>query len=306
VTAVHAHQTTVMDTVLSIQIVDERTSRVARRDREAAIERAVGWFKRVEQDCSRFDARSELRRLCAMTEQPVRPSALLFQALRFAVAVAEDTDGAFDPTVGALMRDRGFDVNHRTGERDTKTATDAAASFRDITVDDAEGTITLHRPLLLDLGGVAKGLAIDLAARELGEFGNFAIDAGGDLFLAGLNPEGQRWSVGIRHPRSPAESIEQIRLSNAAVCTSGDYERKSAVDAGHHLVDPRTRAAAANAASATVVAASAMVADALATAAFVVGPAAGIALAERHDAEAMVITPTLEIHRSAGWAEFAA
>lgn len=305
-TAVHAHQTTVMGTVLSIQIVDDRASRPARRAREAAIERAVEWFRRVESDCSRFDARSELRRLCATIDKPIRPGALLFQAVRFAVAVAEETGGAFDPTVGAVMRDRGFDTHYRTGERDTSSSTAEAASFRDVAIDDVARTITLQRPLLLDLGAVAKGLAIDLAARELSEYEHFAIDAGGDLFLAGRNPEGEAWSVGIRNPRSPSETIQRIRVGNLAVCTSGDYERKSVSDDGHHLIDARTGVSASESASATVVASSAMVADALATAAFVLGPAAGLALVKRHRVSALIVTTSLAVHRSAGWEQYAA
>ena len=76
--------------------------------------------------------------------------------------------------------------------------------------------------MTLDLGAVAKGLAIDAAARELQPFGDFAIDAGGDLYLGGRNPDGAPWSVGIRHPRLDGRLIDSLRVSNKAVCTSGD------------------------------------------------------------------------------------
>jgi thiamine biosynthesis lipoprotein len=86
-------------------------------------------------------------------------------------------------------------------------------------------------------------------------------------------------------------------VSNVAVCTSGDYERRSTNDEGrieHHIIDPRTRASAAGAASVTVLASSAMVADALATAAFVLGPVDGLDLLERHGVDGLIITPALE------------
>ena len=158
-------------------------------------------------------------------------------------------------------------------------------------MNDDEKTLTLHRPLLLDLGAVAKGLAIDIAARELQPFENFAIDAGGDLYFGGCNAAGQPWSVGIRHPRGDG-LLDTLHVSDVAVCTSGDYERRT--DAGHHLLDPRTGAPVNAVASVTVLAPSAMVADTLATAAFVLGPTDGIALLERHGVGGLIVTPALE------------
>src|SRR5262249_11484041 len=154
----------------------------------------------------------------------------------------------------------------------------SCATYRDVEPDDDTKTITLHRPLLLDLGAVAKGLAIDVAARELQPFENFAIDAGGDLYFGGHNADGRNWTVGIRHPRGDG-IIDCFQVSDVAVCTSGDYERTSA--AGHHLLDPRTGTEASLVASVTTIAPSAMLADTFATAAFVLGPTDGVELLER-------------------------
>jgi thiamine biosynthesis lipoprotein len=150
---------------------------------------------------------------------------------------------------------------------------------------------------------VVKGLAIDLAARELQEFGNFAIDAGGDLYLAGYNQAGEPWSVGIRHPRIPELLIARLQVTDCAVCTSGDYERKSPGDgASHHLMDPRTGGSAGSVVSATVIASSALVADALGTAAFVLGPDTGLDLLERNGVEGLIVTPALEHFTTSGFA----
>ena len=167
--------------------------------------------------------------LIAQVGVAVPVSAILYEAVRFALAVAEESDGAFDPTVGYAMETRGFNREYRTG-RTVKTALEpgGSVSYRDVRLDPERKTITLLRPLILDLGAVAKGLAIDLAARELQPFENFAIDAGGDLYLGGCNPDGEPWSVGIRHPRRDNELIDSLRVSIEAVCTSGDYERRSA------------------------------------------------------------------------------
>jgi thiamine biosynthesis lipoprotein len=230
-------------------------------------------------------------------------SDLLYEAVRFAVAVAEQTSGAFDPTVGARMERRGFDREHRTGTRiSTESAWDDDVTFRDVELDPERRTIRLGRPLVLDLGAVAKGLAIDLAARELAAFDDFAVNAGGDLYLGGCNPEGRPWSVGIRHPRQPGTVIESVRVSNQAVCTSGDYERLArGANGEHHILDPRSGTSPGTVASATVVASSAMLADALATAAFVLGPIEGIALLERHGAHGLIVTTDVQQHRTPGF-----
>ncbi|HVE32703.1 MAG TPA: FAD:protein FMN transferase [Gemmatimonadaceae bacterium] len=296
-----------MGTVVTIHIVGGAAS----SDRAAhhrAAERALGWFREVERVCSRFEPTSEVSQLSSRAGEAVPASPMLFAATHFALAVAEETGGAFDPTLGSLLEAAGFNHEHRSGwPVRIAPATNGAASFRDIELDADAHTITLVRPLLLDLGAVAKGLAIDMAAKELDDNGyeNFAVDAGGDLYFAGNNAAGEPWSVGLRHPRREADIIEEFRVSNSAVCTSGDYERR-AVGGGdntaieHHIVDPRTGTSAKRCASVTTLAPSAMVADALGTAAFVLGPIDGLALLERHGLDAVIITPALERTATAG------
>jgi thiamine biosynthesis lipoprotein len=216
---------------------------------------------------------------------------LLFQALQFALAVAAASGGAFDPTVGLTMEALGFNRHDRTGRVVRRPAGHAGpASFRDVDLDAVARTVTVHRPLVLDLGAVAKGLAIDLAARELRAFDGFAIDAGGDLFLGGRNPDGEPWAVGVRDPAHPDVLLEIVRVSDRAVCTSGDYERRTMDDAGHHIVDPRTAQPADAVASATVIAHTAIVADAMATAAFVLGPVEGLRFLEDHGVEGLLVS----------------
>jgi thiamine biosynthesis lipoprotein len=272
----------VMGTVVSIEV-----------DAPAAVvQRAFEWFRRVEAHCSRFDASSELRQLPAAKRTPASP--ILFEAVHFALMVAKETGGAFDPTVGGRMAARGFNRHYLTREVSAAPDSGDGISFRDVETDARERTILLRRPLTLDLGAVAKGLAVDAAARELLPFRNFAIDAGGDLYLAGCNPRGEPWSAGIRHPRIRGELVDRFPISDRAVCTSGNYER------GQHILDPRQGEAAHAVASATVVAPSAMLADALATAAFVLGPDKSIPLLMRMGVEGLIVTADLEIHRTPG------
>jgi FAD:protein FMN transferase len=258
---------------------------------DTTIKRAFEWFRLVEAHCSRFDAASELRQLTAGKRTPVSP--ILFEAVRFALMVAEETAGAFDPTVGGRMAARGFNRHYLTREVTSVPGSDDGVSFRDVELDEQDRTILLRRPLTLDLGAVAKGLAVDAAARELRSFHDFAIDAGGDLYLGGCNPRGEPWSAGVRHPLVRGELVDRFRVSDRAVCTSGAYER------GQHILDPRSGAAANGVASATVIAPSAMLADALATAAYVLEPEEGIALMTRMGVAGLIVTAGLELLRAA-------
>jgi FAD:protein FMN transferase len=288
-----------MGTLVTIHVVRSGSQALA------AMDRAFGWFHEIEERSTRFNPRSELMQLIAQPGVAVEASPILFEAVRFALMVAEESGGAFDPTVGRRMEARGFNREYRTGEiSGGGSAPDDEVSYRDVHVDPDRRTVTLRRPLTLDLGAVSKGLAVDTAAHELEPFEDFAIDAGGDLYLGGSNEQGVPWSVGIRHPRNQTDLIASLRASNQAVCTSGDYERRvpggGQEIAEHHIVDPRTGASPQTVASATVVAPRAMLADALATAVFVLGPKAGIRLLNRLGVEGLIVTPELKRYQTRG------
>jgi len=256
-----------MGTIVTIEVVDAETP-VPDHERDAAIARAFDWFREVEATCTRFDESSELMRLCRRTEIATPVSEILFAATETALAVAEASGGAFDPTAGHV---------------------------RSVALDAKTRTITLLRPVQLDLNAVAKGLAVDLAARELRPFTNFVIDAGGDLYASGKNADGDPWRIGIRHPSIDREVIATIDVSDAAVCTSGNYERRDVSDAPGHIIDPKTGAISDGALSATVVAVSAMLADAMSTAAFVIGGQRGLEFLERHQVEGLLVTKDFEL-----------
>ncbi len=304
-----------MGTTVSVTLVGKE-SEAARR---AAVKRAFDAMNFVERMCSRFDETSALRELCRHPGQPVRVPVILFEALRVALELSELTDGAFDPTVGALMEKHGFDRHYLTGERTTAlrdslaraTHTElrdslAQATHRDILLDEQEGTVLLRKPLLLDLGAVAKGLAVDLAARELGVWQGFAIDAGGDLRLHGTDPAGDAWTVGIRHPLVKQEVICWLQTTDTAICTSGSYERRSPVaPMAHHLLDPRTGQSVTGLLSCTVATPLAILADAASTAAFLAGnPARAIAFLSGLELAGLCISDTLDITKTDAMEEY--
>lgn len=298
-----------MGTVVTIEVVGHDRSARARRTRDLAIERAFTWFDRVESVCSRFDATSELRRLCASTGVDVVVSPMLFEAVRFAVAVAEETGGAFDPTVGARMEARGFNRDYRSGAVvGSSVSAEEPVTYRNVVLNESARSVRLERALVLDLGAVAKGLAIDMAVQELRPLENFVVDAGGDLYCGGHNAAEQPWTIGIRHPRERNALLTRVAITDAALCTSGDYERRVAegafadgADGEHHVLDPSTGASPRDVISASVIAPTAMVADALGTAAFVLGCAEGLALLEHHDLRACLVDAQLVRHTTPDW-----
>ena len=153
-------------------------------------------------------------------------------------------------------------ASHRRTSRSCSTprlpTSAIATSTRSGTTDDHA-----RRPLVLDLGAVAKGLAIDLAARELRRSGTSRSTPAATSISAAATPTGAPWSVGIRHPATRRRAHRDVRVSDCAVCTSGDYERRRPTPTAT-ISSIRAPASAATAvASATVVAPTAMLADAL-------------------------------------------
>jgi thiamine biosynthesis lipoprotein len=288
-----------MDTHVSVAVVGDSAT-----EWDPAIDRALAWFRTVEESCSRFDPNSEVMQLTARVGTPVVASPLLFEAVRFALAVAESSEGAFDPTVGLALERRGFNPNYRTGAPIATSVTPEAVTWRDVALDPELRTITLRRPLVLDLGAVVKGMAIDLAARELAAASGFAVDAGGDLYVHGRNAEGRPWRIGIRHPRAPGRILGTVEVSDVAVCTSGDYERAAEGGDGHHILDPRSGSSVEAVASVTVIGPTAMAADAIGTAAFVLGPA-GRRFVESQGLAGLIVTPTLQEFPTRGFKRLA-
>jgi thiamine biosynthesis lipoprotein len=277
-----------MDTGVNIQLVTDDP----RKRAEAAVQRALAWFDTVERICSRFDRGSEVMQLLDRIGTPTPVSTLLFECIAFAMDLAEQTDGAFDPTIGAHMEQLGFNTNYKTLETVQSHVSTESVSFRHVKLDRRARTVLLRRPLVLDLNAVAKGLAIDLASRELQQYRDVSIEAGGDVLVRGHNATGEPWHIGVQHPRAPGLLAYTLRLTDTAVCTSGDYERRTADGTGEgHILDGRTHRPVSDIASVTVVARTAMAADGLSTAAMVLGTERGLRFLEDQGVGGLMIAP---------------
>jgi len=276
-----------MGTVVEITLLDGG----AENNAEAALEAAFNAMAEVEACMSAHRDDSETARL-NVAAGPLEVSAATAEVLELGLRVAAASGGAFDLTLGRLKALWGFDGD---GPRVPDDA-EIAAALRGIGPEALrlEGRrVTKGDAVLgIDLGAIAKGYAVDRAVAALQAAGirRASVNAGGDLRLLG-NHGGRPWRIGIQHPRDPQGVLVTLELAAAAVVTSGDYERFFEVDGVryHHILDPRDGRPADACQSVTVVAASAAEADALATAAFVLGPEAGRLLVESWGGMALIV-----------------
>jgi len=253
---------------------------------ETIVKRAFQRIREIENHTSSFVDTSEVRRLKAFAGlKKISISTDLHQILHKAEEISEISGGAFDITVEPLLELWNFEAD--TPRVPTKSQIYALLpliDYRGLFCDSSTAFLT-RKGMGIDLGGIAKGYAVDQAIEVLRREGiqDALVDAGGDLRLISSERTRGRRRVWIRHPRKPQGFFGYFRQDSGAVATSGDYE-KFFVWKGqryHHLLDPRTGYPARKSISATVIAPTAMEADALATAVFVLGPKEGLALIER-------------------------
>ncbi|HJV17693.1 MAG TPA: FAD:protein FMN transferase [Bacillales bacterium] len=287
-----------MDTVVDIRVVTGHS--ISEEEIEMKINHAFDAFRKVEQACSRFNPESELMRSSREINKPIPISPYLFEPLKFALEIAKGSNGLFDPTIGKLMENYGFNQNYLT-EKNMESTTDTTATFSDIVLNEYERSLLLKKPLVIDLGAVAKGFAIDLAANELKECDGFIVNAGGDVFAGGINDKFNRWSIGIQHLYQQEKVIDCVEISNEAICTSGSYERRSAKNPSmHHLINPRTKRSENHLVSLSIIAPFAMMADAFSTVAFLSGVTKSKEIVESTGVKGIFIKSDLDIVKVGG------
>ena len=270
---------------------------------EQTITAAFAEMTRLEELFSSHKPQSEISRLSAASG-PFAVSPETLDLLKLGQRIARESDGAFDMTLGALKKLWAIESD----QPQIPSAEQIDIALQGIGPDAltfAGNRVSKRLPALqVDLGGIAKGYAVDRALAILRRSGIDAasVNAGGDIALFGER-QGRPWRIGIQHPRQAGELLTVIELHDQAVVTSGDYERFFERDGVryHHIFDPRTGQPARLCQSVTVIAADAASADALATAAFVLGPVAGLQLLERlSDVEGLLVDAAGQLHRTSG------
>ncbi|OAA29720.1 thiamine biosynthesis protein ApbE [Kosmotoga arenicorallina S304] len=232
--------------------------------------------------------------------------------LKSALEVSKNTGGAFDPTLYPIIKLWGFDdiesEKHVPSRNDIEEAL-AKVGYKNIEISPEGDRVRLLNGAQIDLSGIAKGYAVDMAIlkiKSIDEKATGFIDAGGDIGIIGPKFGSRPWVIGIRHPRSENgdKVIDYVYMYDGSIATSGDYERFFEVDdvRYHHIFDPSTGFPANNGViSSTVIHKSAMLADAYATAAFVLGDSPGVTFFPRYGALAFLVRDDLSIFKNKGF-----
>ena len=244
-----------------------------------------------------YDADSELSRLNAHAfVSAFRCSDELWAVLCAAREAYDETEGAFDPTVGPLMKLWGFHGKRNTipTEAEIQEALEKVG-LEKVTFDDTLHTVRFSREgLSLDFGGIAKGYACDIVAEILLSHGiqTYMIDLGGNIKLSELPPKGQKaFKVGIRDPNNKEQVLEVLRVKGCSIATSGNYERSRVIDGKRigHIMDPKTGRPGEFHASVTAVTPRGIDSDVFSTAVFVRGEPLARKLAEKHSGTSFLI-----------------
>jgi thiamine biosynthesis lipoprotein len=249
----------------------------------------------IENLMSSYKIDSELTRLnTAAYERPVKVSQPLFEVLQSSVAFSRKTEGAFDITVGPLVELYRSAANEKVAPSpEQMEQTKAKVGFEKLKLDEQNKTVKFTvNGMKLDLGGIAKGYAIDKAVEAMQSCGAVGgmVDVGGDIRCFGAPPRDKNtWLVGLQDPTETEVAIGTdkllltLKVSDAAVTTSGDYRRFVLIDGKKysHIINRDTGSSAEGLSSVTIISQNATEADALATAVSVMGHEKGLALIEK-------------------------
>jgi thiamine biosynthesis lipoprotein len=260
---------------------------------------------RIDRAMSPHKPVSELSRINREAGRRAVPlSDEMFGLVAKALEWSRVSGGAFDISYAAV----GQLYDYRAGVRPddaTLARARAAVGWQHLELDPRQRTLRFARPgMRIDLGGFAKGHAVDNAAAILRRRGieHAHVAAGGDSRVVG-DRRGRPWTIGIRDPRRANEVVALLPLEDTAISTSGDYERFFEVggERCHHIVDPATGRSPRGVRSVTVLGPDGLVTEALGKTVFVLGIERGLALAESFEGiDAIAIDDEGRLHRSAG------
>jgi thiamine biosynthesis lipoprotein len=290
----------IMGTAISVEVWSDR-----RAAGEVAITAVMAEMHRIDRAMSPHKAESELSRINrGAASVPVAVSDEMMRLLGRADAFAQLTGGAFDITYAAIGQLYDYRRRIRPSEEALAQAR-AAVGYRNLILDPRSRTVRFARTgMRIDLGGFAKGHAVDNAAAILhrGGIRHAIVSAGGDSRVIG-DRRGRPWTIGVRDPRRPGEVAALLPLEDVSISTSGDYERYFDADGErfHHLIDPFTGRSPGGVRSVTVLAEDGLTTEALSKAVFVLGVEKGLRLIDAQDGvDAVVIDADGALHYSSG------
>jgi FAD:protein FMN transferase len=272
---------------------------------EASIDAVMAEMRRIDELMSHYKPESELSKInMEAADHPVQVDKELFDLIKLSTHYSEITEGAFDITYASV----GYLYNYPNHVKPTETEIKAAlpaVNWRNMQFDEAHHTVAFeHKGMRIDLGGIGKGYAVDRGIDILQKRGiqHAVVTAGGDTRIIG-DHMGRAWLVAIRHPDDPNKVVTRIPLSDAAMSTSGDYERyfdEKGVRY-HHIIDPKTGHSASKVRSATVIGPTATQTDGMSKTAFVLGPEKALEIINRMpEYDAVFVAPDGKVFYSNG------
>jgi len=268
-------------------------------------DKVIAEMNRIDNLLSPYKAESELavvNKDAALKD--VEISDEFFDLIKKSLEMSEISKGAFDITFASV----GYLYDYRNKQRPSEQTINShlsAINYKNIVLNDKQKSIRFALDgVRIDLGGIAKGYAVDNGIAILKQCGikNGLVSAGGDSRILG-NRNGRPWVMGVRHPRNKKDVVVKLPLSNTAISTSGDYERYFIEDDKryHHIIQPDTGKSVSTIWSVTVMANDAVLTDALSTTLFVLGVKEGMALIDQYkNVDAIIIDAKGKMHYSSG------
>lgn len=263
-----------MGTFASLTLAGESADQL-----EELSEKAVACFESINDSLSIYNPNSELSRVnIAAGMHPVQMSPASLKAIRLSLKYAKLSGGCFDPTVAPLVQLWGFsggNVPAKIPSDKTIAEMQDRVGYNKLTLKD--NSAFLNQPeMKIDLGGIAKGYAVDLCYEALTNAVStgMLINLGGNMRCHGKPNKNRPWRIGVRNPFDGTKTIGSLEMkSGMAVATSGNYEQFVMIDEKRHshLIDPRTGRPSRGMAGVTVLSTTATEADALSTALFIMG-----------------------------------
>ena len=298
---IYRKSSTVMDTLVTITVVSDSAQKA-----NSAIDAAFAELHHLEKLISFWDPKSEISEISREAGiRPVKVSPETLDLVEKAVYVSRETGGAFDGTMGPVIKLWNIPYSRRIPDEASLKKALGLVGYKHIKINLKNSTVYLDKKgMSFDTGGIAKGWSGDYAEAVLKSHGIRAgiISVAGDIKAFGRKPDGHGWRVGIENPRPKGDNdriLASIELHDEDISTSGDYERYFILNGVmyHHLLDPRTGYPARGFESVTVIAPKGVWADGFCKI-FIMGPRKGPELAKKLGFGTVTVTSDGKVHVS--------
>ncbi len=274
---------------------------------EKHIDSAVAEISRIEKLLTTFSDDSQTNEINHNAGiQPVKVDREVFEIIARSLRISDLTQGAFDITYGSIDKSLwNFDVNMKQlPDAETARKSVRLINYRNVLLDTENCTVFLkEQGMRIGFGGIGKGYAAERAKQVLKEQGvaSGIVNASGDLTAWGVQPNGEKWTVGIANPDSSHEIFSYMVLTDMAVATSGNYEKFAMIDGKKysHTINPRTGLPVTGIKSVTIITTNAEIADAMATPVMIMGIRTGLDLINQmKNIEAVIIDDDNKLYTS--------